>query len=972
MLKKLSLKAKLVGGFVIVAALCALVGLFGVLKLRSIDTQYRDEWKESQSSLETMGAVKSGFINMRLGTTRLYGLDNAEARSKLRNDLEEAVQAMQKNLPLYEETIKGDPPQFIDQDRRLFSEIAQGVKTYEDEVIAPALEATSANDKARVAGLLTGKGTRIGQEVARNIDALLDLNRKMAESESEQLTAAGSTAMYVMFAIVLCAVALAIAIGLWLSYAITRPMDQLKQVAEQIAQGDVSQEVSYESADEVGALAAAFRTMTRTIKEHAALAQAIATGNVSIAVNCRSDKDLLGKGLELCLTNLKAFIAEMTRMSAEHNAGDIDVTIPLDRFEGAYRTMAEGVNDMVNGHISVKKKAMACIAEFGRGNYDAPLEQFPGKKAFINENIERLRTNVKAFIAEMERMSTAHNAGDIDVTIPLDRFEGAYRTMAEGVNDMVNGHISVKKKAMACVAEFGKGNYDAPLEQFPGKKAFINENIERLRTNVKAFIAEMQRMSSAHNAGDIDAAIPLDKFEGAYRTMAEGVNEMVGGHISVKKKAMACVAEFGRGNFDAPLEKFPGKKAFINDTIEQVRTHLKALIADANTLVQAALEGKLSTRADAAQHGGDFRKIVEGINATLDAVVGPLQDVAQTLDKLSGGDLTVQVTSDYAGDFGKLRASVNALATQVRSAMQQIGLNAGALVQAAEELNKVSQQMSASADETATQANVVSAASEQVAGNVQTVATGADEMGASIKEIAKNTAEATRVATTAVKSAEATNGTIGKLGQSSAEIGQVIKVITSIAQQTNLLALNATIEAARAGEAGKGFAVVANEVKELAKETAKATEDISRKIEAIQSDTKGAVAAIGQIGSVIVQISDIQNTIASAVEEQSATTNEISRNLAEAAHGSSEITKNITGVAEAARSTTAGAVDTQKSAQTLERMAAELQELVSQFRYQDASELAVSNLPARTLKAMPGGLRAVPPARAVPGVTAQA
>ena len=207
------------------------------------------------------------------------------------------------------------------------------------------------------------------------------------------------------------------------------------------------------------------------------------------------------------------------------------------------------------------------------------------------------------------------------------------------------------------------------------------------------------------------------------------------------------------------------------------------------------------------------------------------------------------------------------------------------LASSSEELNKVSQSMGANADETATQANVVSAAAEQVSNNVQTVATGADEMGASIKEIAKNTAEATRVAASAVRTAEVTNATISKLGQSSAEIGQVIKVITSIAQQTNLLALNATIEAARAGEAGKGFAVVANEVKELAKETAKATEDISRKIEAIQGDTNGAVSAIGQISQVIGQISDIQTTIASAIEEQSATTNEIGRTLAEAAQG---------------------------------------------------------------------------------------
>jgi methyl-accepting chemotaxis protein len=174
---------------------------------------------------------------------------------------------------------------------------------------------------------------------------------------------------------------------------------------------------------------------------------------------------------------------------------------------------------------------------------------------------------------------------------------------------------------------------------------------------------------------------------------------------------------------------------------------------------------------------------------------------------------------------------------------------------------------------------------------------------------------------------------VAKLGESSGEVGQVIKVITSIAQQTNLLALNATIEAARAGEAGKGFAVVANEVKELAKETAKATEDISRKIEAIQGDTKGAVEAIGQITSIINQLNDISNTIASAVEEQTATTNEIARNVQEGAKGGSQVTENIVAVATAAKSTTEGASNTQTAAQELARMAAELQRLVGQFKF---------------------------------------
>ena len=531
-------------------------------------------------------------------------------------------------------------------------------------------------------------------------------------------------------------------------------------------------------------------------------------------------------------------------------------------------------------------------------------------------------------------MSDAHNAGDIDALIAVEKFENAYQIMAKGVNEMVQGHITVKKKAMACIAEFGKGNFEAPLEKFPGKKAFINDTIEEVRSKLKALIVDTDVLAQAAVKGQLATRADAGKHGGDFRKIVEGVNATLDAVIGPLNVSADYVDKISKGNIPAKItDNYNGDFNTIKNNLNTCIDAVGALVADANMLAQAAVEGKLATRANAAKHGGDFRKIVEGVNATLDAVIGPLTEVGQVLDKLAGGDLTAQVVNEYAGDFGRLRKAVNALATQVREAIQQIGANAASLVSAAEELNKVSQQMSASADQTATQANVVSAASEQVANNVQTVATGADEMGASIKEIAKNTADATRVATTAVKSAESTNETISKLGQSSAEIGQVIKVITSIAQQTNLLALNATIEAARAGEAGKGFAVVANEVKELAKETAKATEDISRKIEAIQTDTKGAVEAIGQIGSVIVQINDIQNTIASAVEEQSATTNEISRNLAEAARGSSEITKNITGVAEAAHSTTAGATDTQKSAQSLEHMAAELQGLISQFKY---------------------------------------
>jgi methyl-accepting chemotaxis protein len=335
---------------------------------------------------------------------------------------------------------------------------------------------------------------------------------------------------------------------------------------------------------------------------------------------------------------------------------------------------------------------------------------------------------------------------------------------------------------------------------------------------------------------------------------------------------------------------------------------------------------KLAAQKREAELAAREKEHAEELRLKVDSILGVVNAAAS-------GDLTKAVSVTGEDAIGRMGEGLEKFFETMRASISGIASNATALGAASEELSAVSKQMAGSADETTNQAHIVSSATEEVNRNIQTVAAGTEEMSASIREIAKNASEAARVATSAVKVAETTNAVVAKLGDSSADIGKVIKVITSIAQQTNLLALNATIEAARAGEAGKGFAVVANEVKELAKETAKATEDISQKIETIQSDTRSAVSAIAQIGQIIGQINDLQSAIAGAVEEQTATTNEISRNIANAARGSGEIAQNITGVAEAAQHTSSGATDTERAAAELSRMAAELQKLVTQFIY---------------------------------------
>jgi len=587
--------------------------------------------------------------------------------------------------------------------------------------------------------------------------------------------------------------------------------------------------------------------------------------------------------------------------------------------------------------VTERKLVTATVAKYldqiSKGDIPAKIaETYSGDFNLMKNSVNTCIDAVNALVADADMLSKAAVEGKLGTRADASKHGGDFRKIVEGVNSTLDAVIGPLKVAADYVDKISKGNIPAKItDSYNGDFNVIKNNLNACIDGLGGLqegTAVAQRMAVNDYSKAVDG-----KYVGIFADLAAGIN----GVQTRIHRVVDCIRKISQGNLE-DLEEYKkiGRRSENDELVPSLMalmTNIQALVTDANMLSKAAVEGKLATRADASKHQGDYRKVVEGVNATLDAVIGPLNEVAETVGKLATGDLTLQMTADYAGDFKQLSEAVNRLATQVRGAIQHIANNTGSLVSSSEELTATSQQMSSNAEETSTQASVVSAASEQVSKNVQTVATGTEEMGASIREIAKNVNEAARVATSAVKMAESTNETVAKLGESSAEIGKVIKVITSIAQQTNLLALNATIEAARAGEAGKGFAVVANEVKELAKQTAKATEDISQKIDAIQTDTKGAVQAIGQISGIINQINDISGTIATAVEEQTATTNEMARNVSEAAKGSSEIAGNITGVAKAAQETTTGANDTQKAAKELSRMAADLQKLVSKFKY---------------------------------------
>jgi len=766
--------------------LVSVLGLVGILTLNSFqsDAVYNDTNYANTNIVPSI--IKLDEMRYKFNTLRIRVANHTLIKDEAKMaEVEEAIRKLQSEL----NEVTGSYADLVSdaQEKSLLGADVEDLKVYFTRM-EPILEASRANQKELAHELYIAIRTpaeKANDSIAAHMQYKVELGQKHA---ANALTVKQNS-IKLSLGLGLLAVIASILFGVMLSRALRKQLggepNDVAKIANDIASGDLNSVIKVDSGDQSS-------LMSSMLKMQQAL---------------------------------KTVIEEQTAMSAQNRLGNIGASIDTSKLRGSYQVMASNVNEMASNQANVMRKVTACIGEFAKGNFDAPLERFPGQRAFINEGVEQLRANIKTFVSEMQTMSQQHDLGEIDAAIDTSRFTGTYAEMAESLNKMVGAHVREKEEVTQVMRALGDGDFEVQIQQYPGKKAEINKNLDRLKGKLKGAVDSVKWVTNEHAQGNIDMSLHAHLFKGGFAELVTAVNVIVAGQLELTEKALACVKAFGEGDFDAPLETFPGKKVFVNEAIEQVRAHLKALNEDAQLLADAAREGRVTVRANADRHQGDYRKIVNGMNETLEMIVSPIVTVQQSVE------------------------TINTAAKEIAQGNADL-----------------------------------SRRTEDQAASLEKTAASMEELSSTVKQNADNAKQANQLASAAsgvaVKGGVAVSAvvnTMAQINESAKKIEDIISVIDGIAFQTNILALNAAVEAARAGEQGRGFAVVAGEVRNLAQRSASAAKEIKELItNSVNKTAEGtkqvetAGETMQEIVSSVKRVSDIIGEISAASQEQSA------------------------------------------------------------------------------------------------------
>ena len=805
--------------------------------------------------------------------------------------------------------------------------------------------------------------------VNKDIRKLIDEGIVIAGRSLEDSQSAYQFAFITMLGILILCMISAVAAGCIISGRIGGPIAELAEAAEKLAAGNVNITVGTDSNDEVGQLVKSFGRMTDNIKAHAGAAQNIAEGNLNMEIVPLSEEDVLGKSMKSVVSTLNSLVEEVRQLTLTALNGDLASRGNEDHFYGGYRDIVGGFNQTLEALIVPLNTSAGCLQKISRGDIpDLIAEDYPGDFNYIKGSLNTCIRAVKAMIDDVGILSAAAVEGKLHIRADLEKHDGDFRRIVAGFNQTLDSVVDPLHTAAEYIGRIGKGEIPPPLTgiyygEFNEIKDSINSCIEGFGA-----LADGNRVLAAMRVNDFTGRTEKAGY-GIFLEISESINE-VSGHIN---EIIGYVNHVAAGNLEdlETLKVIGGKSEndILIPSVAMMIENLKNVVDQTYELSAHAIEGRLDKRGDAGSFEGEYKKIIEGINRTLDAVIEPIDEAFLVLKQLSEGNLNRFMSGDYRGDHAEIKNAVN---ISISSLLNYIGEIAGTLsevsrgnldleiageykgnfIEIKESLNHIIFTLNQIISEIGEAAEHVASGAGQMLGSSQSLAQGSmeqtctvEELSASIAETAEyfkqNTgiaAEASGLAVFARDNARRGNvqmehmlGSMEKIKDSSINISKIIRVIDDIAFQTNILALNAAVEAARAGQHGKGFAVVADEVRRLA---AKSSEAAKRTAEIIEE----SIAAV-KTGS------DIANDTASVFQEILKTVGkvtdlvvDISNSSDKQASGLAIINREIEQVSRIIQENSALAEQSAEMSETLHRQAGRLTAMVANFTYRDGIE----------------------------------
>ncbi len=738
------------------------------------------------------------------------------------------------------------------------------------------------------------------------------------------------------------AVALGLAIGISLTVSIAGPLAKGVAMMQEMVKGHLSTRLKMNRKDEIGALANCMDEFAEDLqKKVVAAVVTIGEGDLSVDIKAKDGQDEIAPAIMKTVLSLRTLVADMNTMSKQHDLGDIDVVMDGTRFSGAYREMAEGVNKMVNGHIAVKKKAMACIAEFGKGNFEAPLEKFPGKKAFINDNIEALRTNLLKVNVELGKLIQGAADGDLDKRANPDLFLGGWKQLVSGVNDTITNIVNPLMVTAEYVEKVSKGVIPPEITTvYKGQYNLIKNNLNAVVKMMSDLLKETDIIIKAAADGELDKRANPDLFLGGWRQLVAGVNETITNMVNPLMVTADYVEKISKGIIPPEITTvYKGQYNLIKTNLNAVVRMMSELLKETDIIIKAAADGELDKRANPDLFAGGWKQLVSGVNDTITNIVNPLMVTAGYVEKVSNGVIPPEITDVYKGQYNLIKNNLNAVVTMMSSLLRETNLlvqaaiggqlgtraNAGLFVGG---WNELVAGVNKTLDSVLEPINEAAAVLEKVAGRDLTVRVKGDYKGdhAKIKQALNSAVDnLDQALTQAAESAEQVAGASTQISEGSQSLAQganeqassLEEVSSSLeemssmtkqnaenANQAKTLAAEANGNAAQGAEAMGNMSIAINKIKESSDQTAKIVktiDEIAMQTNLLALNAAVEAARAGEAGrGFAVVAEEVRNLAQRSAQAAKNTADMISESVKNAEDGvkiSGEVSKSFESIA---------------------------------------------------------------------------